>query len=111
MPTSVKAVKHTARRRAKLAHGVIALLSYRLSLGRTIAPPQGFIRELGAKVRVFDGLAQERRHDPSRSARPWVAAPCDQRSARLTTSISSSILRRGCAVLPEEMACSTQWAT
>src|SRR5215475_6309494 len=74
MPTSVKAVKHTARRRAKLAHGVIALLSYRLSLGRTIAPPQGFIRELGAKVRVFDGLAQERRHDPSRSARPWVAA-------------------------------------
>src|ERR1700722_12640973 len=34
-----------------------------------------------------------------------------QRSARLTTSISSAILRRWSALSPELIACSTQWAT
>ncbi len=33
------------------------------------------------------------------------------RSARATTSISSAILRRWSALLPEATACSTQWAT
>ena len=34
-----------------------------------------------------------------------------QRSARLTTSISSSIFLRCSALLPDAIACSTQWET
>jgi hypothetical protein len=36
---------------------------------------------------------------------------CRHLSARLTTSINSAILRRWSALSPDEIACSTQWAT